>query len=685
MKKSLFKILLSLFVVLALSIISLNEVNATSNTTIEYNFKELSTLDDFQAIYTTASNGGFVQNVEFDDYWTLDGNGLTSINPTISNGSTDNISYLSLTKYVFTNFEAEFVGNFLFTNSWGWMGLVYRQESVGRGFFDEGAFAGVQSEGTALIWGSNQQGSGPFEGNKPGSNAQDDKLVKVRVVNKEVSVTVYDMEGNVLSSISNTIDSRVAIKGYVSLASVDNHHNFSSFKITNLDESGNPTSLSLAPKMEQIEVLNKPTSLDINQTVTLNYNITPEDETYSKIKVLSSDTSVVIASGNSLTAIGTGTAEIKVYSALDSKNYDTFTVNVSTKVASDGKLGFVMNSLESLNEFTHNYVPDASGMNAGNYEDFSKYWSYSEEYKGVVRTNDQSSDPANDIVSFFVKDKVFTNYEMTIVYQNTNQNDGWIGFVGLHTVDEKRFMDNGFGAFIQSEGYPTIWGQDTGIHEKTDVVYDKTAIHILRVKVYGDFIELYLDDMNTAVLSYQIGEGKLNAGGAIGVFCSGAGYVIKSFTYAYLNKDGSLNQYFPVTDFTVSNVPTTAKVGEKYEIETTINSNATSQNVVMKTSDSNVCIAKKGKLVFIGSGVVVITIYPEDNPDLAKEYLIIVEDEIIEPEVDETPNPNDNESQNPQEPEKNGCSGSVVPTFIALTILLGAVLLLVSKKKTVRG
>ena len=257
MKKSLYKILFALIVVFTFSIVSLNEVKAESSTTLEYNFKELSALDDFQAIHTTASNGGFVQNVEFNDYWTLDGDGLTSINPTISSGSTDNISYLSLTNYVFTNFEAEFVGHYLFTNSWGWMGLVYRQESVGRGFFDEGAFAGVQSEGTSLIWGSNLQGSGPFEGKKPGSNAQEDKLVKVRVVNKEVSVTVCDMEGKVLSSVSNTIDSRVVSKGFVSLVSIDNHHNFSSFKITNLDDNGNPTNLVLASKMEQIEVLNK--------------------------------------------------------------------------------------------------------------------------------------------------------------------------------------------------------------------------------------------------------------------------------------------------------------------------------------------------------------------------------------------------------------------------------------------
>ena len=418
----------------------------------------------------------------------------------------------------------------------------------------------------------------------------------------------------------------------------------------------------------------------------LNYNITSEDENYSKIKVLSSDSSVVIASNNSLTAIGSGTAEIKVYSSLDAKNCDTFTVNVTTNVVSDGKIGFVTDSLESLSEFKHNYVPDASGTNAGDYDDFSKYWSYSEQYKGIVRINDQSSDPANDIASFFIKDKTFTNYEMTLVYQNTNANNGWIGFVGLHTVAEKRFMDNGFGAFVQSEGYPTIWGQDTGIHEKTDVVYDVTAIHILRVKVYGDVIELYLDDMNTAILSYQIGEGKLKYGGEIGVFCSGEGYVIKSFTYAYLNNDGSLNKYFPVTDFTVSTVPTIAKVGEKYEIKTTVNADATSQDVVMKSSDSNVCIAKNGKLVFIGSGQVTITVYPEDNPELAKEYVISVEEDYVEPEINENPeNNNTNTNQTPEEPGKNGCSGSVVPTFVSLVSLFGFVLYLTFKKKTSRG
>ena len=682
MRKILTKIVFSLLLLFAVSFVMLNKVAASSDTTIEYNFKELAALNDFEAIYATQSNGGYSQNVNFNDYWKLDSNGLTSTNQNISSGSTNNISYLSLTKYVFTNFEAEIVGKFENTSSWGWMGLVYRQETAGRAFFDEGGFAGVQKEGTALIWGSNVQGSGPFEGSKPNFDSQIDKRIKIRVVNKEVSVTVYDMEGNTLSSVSNTKEDRVLTEGYVSIVSIDNHHNFSSFKITNLDSNGEATNLVPVIKMEQIEVLNKPTTMDINETVSLNYNISTEDKNYNQIKVSSSNSGVVIASGNSLTAIGTGTAEIHVYSALDSNNCDTFTVTVTSNVANDGKITYVMDSVSALDNIKHNYVPDSTGNNAGDYEEYNTYWEYSEEYAGVVRINDKSNEPADDIVSILIKDQKFTNYEMTLVYQNTNDNSGWIGFVGLHEVASKRFMDHGFGAFIQSEGYPTIWGQGTGIHEQKDIVYDKSAIHILRLKVYNGIIEMYLDDMNNPALSYEIGSDKTNAGGEIGVFVSGAGYVIKSISYAYLKEDGSLNAYYPVDEFNVLGVPATAIVGESYKIETVINSNATIQNIVLESSDSNICIARNGKLSFISSGVVTIKVYPEDAPELAKEYVITVEEPDFGDDTDNQGGTN-NENTKPN-PENSGCSGSVVPTFIFVFILFGAILL-IYKKKIIRG
>lgn len=689
-------LLISLFCLTVTS--GVKKVMASSGkTTLEYDFTQLTELSDFQAIHTSASNGGMSKNVDFDDYWSLDEDGLTSINPSISSGSTDNISYLALTQYLFTNFEAEIVGRFMNSNSWGWMGLVYRQETVGRGFFDEGAFAGVQKEGTSLIWGSADQGGGPQEGNKPDSNPQEDKIIKVRVVGKTVSVTVYDTDNNLLSDVSNTIDERILTEGYVSIVSVDNHHNFTSFKITNLDENGEPTNLVSTVKMEQIQVLSKPTTMDINATAVLEYNILPTDENYKNIRVSSSDSSVVIASGNSLTAIGSGTAEINVYSLLDSNNCDSFTITVTSNVVNDGKISFVMDSEDALKQFKHNYVPDASGANAGDYDDYTDFWEYSDEYKGVMRINDKSSDPANDIVSLLVPGQKFTNYEMTVVYQNTNANSGWIGFVGLHSKADKRFMDSGFGAFVQSEGFPTIWGQGIGIHENKNIIYDSSLIHILKVKVYNGIIELYLDDMNTPLLSFEIGSAATNAGGEIGVFCSGAGYVIKSISYAYLNVDGTIDSYFPVTELTVNGVPTTAKVGDTATLEMSVNEDATRKTIVMESSDSNICIAKNGKLVFISSGEVTITVYPEDAKELAKEYVITVEEVVEEPKTEEpkteepgteTPGNTDdgNETIEPTTPDKSGCKGSLVPTvFGLLVIIFGLCAINLLKKKTARG
>ena len=67
--------------------------------------------------------------------------------------------------------------------------------------------------------------------------------------------------------------------------------------------------------------------------------------------------------------------------------------------------------------------------------------------------------------------------------------------------------------------------------------------------------------------------------------------------------------------------------------------------------------------------------------ELVKEYTITVEEEDVEePDLDDNPVIGDNPT--PQEPEESGCSGSVIPTFISLVILLSVTLLLVSKKNS---
>ena len=677
MRKKIFKFIYPLILMIVCFVTTFN-VYAASETTLEYNFKEINTLEDFQAIHTTSAHGGVSTLVEFDDYWKLDENGLSSTNKKISIGSTDNISYLSLSKYVFSNFSAEITGKFTIENFWGWFGITCRQDMIGNGFFDDGVFCGVQMEGIPLIWGGVEQGGGPFEGQNPSHNKLSEKTLKIRVVNKQITVIVFNQNNKEISRVTNKFDERVIEDGFVSIASIDNNHTITNFKITNLDENGSPKKLVDAPIIDNIEVTNKVENLSLNQNYKLEYNVNSTNANLSQIRVVSDNPDVILTSGNSLTALSEGAATIKVFSILNPNVFDTFTVNVSRNNVVDGRIVINMNSIENIDKLDHNYVLDVTGKDSGDYDDYTKYWRYNEQYNGIERINDNSNDPANDIASILIPKQLFTNFEITLVYQNTNKNKGWIGVIGGHTKENKRFMDSGFGAFVQTEGYATIWGEKTnGVHEEKGLAYDIDALHVMRVKVYNGLIELYIDNLNTPAITCEVGTTVTNTPGQIGVFSSGEGYVIKSISYGYLNDDGTLREYLGVKDFDIQNMVDSAKVGDVITPEIIVNEDATNKNIVIESSNSNVCIAKNGKLIFIGEGEVTLTFYPEDAPFLSKEYKINVSNtssndgNIAKPPFNYNPNKGLN-NINPL---------LIVNISLGCISIAGLVLILISKKR----
>lgn len=678
------RILLLIIMALAfiLSFFSSNEkrINA-SESTFSVDFDNENNYEDFTPFYVSSGIGTDGMPTTFEENFKQESGYIQSIR-SHSNGSTDNNMYLSLTSYKFANFEANLVGRYV-ENGWGWFGITYRQQGLGFGALADGAFAGMEQECYSLIWGSPNQNEGSIEGKEVegACNKKEWKRLNVKVVGDTTTVKVYELDDTLVSQVSTTSSKNVKVDGFVSIASIDNNHDFKSFSITNLDDNGNPIPLVKASKgITSIKINNKDNSMSVGETKTLSYSYLPETESLDNIRLSSSDSNVIIAKGSSITAIADGNATIKVFNQLNMSVFDSFDVNVSGIATNTGKKEYNFSSLSSLDDFRLNFVANVSTP-GGEVANNGRYWTFDDSTKSVVRANVSNPDPADDIASILL-DGTFDNYEISLIYSNPEGANGWVGVIGGQTDLTKRFQDEGYAAFVQKEGYPTIWGlQTNGISENRNVSYDKTAWHILKVKVYNGTIEVFVDDLNNSLLKKSYGSSIKK--GRCGVFASGEEIKIKTLSFAYLDKNGTEMEYFAVSSFKINNKITAGKVGQSVPLEYLFNDNASNKNVVLVSSDSNICIAKNDKLTFIDGGNVTITAYPQDNPDLVDTLVINVTKDDKQPSEIKI----DDDSSDQEEPNTNNKTNNTIKIFnivllaINCLLIVAMTILFVLKKK----
>lgn len=366
-----------------------------------------------------------------------------------------------------------------------------------------------------------------------------------------------------------------------------------------------------------------PTAADIGQTVNFTVTDGQSELDASKFSWSVSPTDAAIVKNGSVTFLASGNVTVRAESASGTAES---TVSVSrTPYAEEGSLSYNFTTALSMNRFDANFVPDNTGAGAGA-EDWQEHWSLNTDRGYVERINDFHSDVSRNVAALYFKNTKMDYFDVTVVYQSVTGAGGWLGVVSNNTDATKRGIDNGLASFVQSDGKPTFWGPLVGSSVREQAysgTYAPTGWHVMRVRMAQGLVEMYIDDLRTPAYSYPL-TGTPEVGG-IGIMASGTGFRIKHIRASYLQADGQKIEYRKVDSLTVADKPTSAVVGQTVEIVPVVSpETATVRGYTMTSSNSNVCIAKNGKLVFIAEGSVTVSVVSDDNPDLAEEWVISV-------------------------------------------------------------
>lgn len=658
--------------------LDVRSAQADTQTTVEYDFTTETEMNDFTSVYvaTESGTGGTVGN-SYNDYFNLDtANGkVTSVRQGTGFGSTGSITSLVLNKYTFTNFQAEVVMSFEGDSSWGWGGLQFRKTILNTGWRANGCFGFVQREGHATIWGADEFDNDTKETRCNGGFVKNEPfLLTVRTVERDCTVTVSSVDKTrTFASISYSFKKpESVIDGYVALQSVDNAHNFYSLKVTNLDANGNEIALNANTGATSITLDKTVTSVPMGAPTKINYEVNGELDK-GTLAWSVSDPSMAIISDGWITGLKQGTVTVNVSSMVNPTMKDSVTLTIGAA----GEKTYAFSDDADIAALTPAYVAFKSDPNGGD-EAFDAHWTKTSN--GTIQRANLTTSDANDENFAYLYDKslAYTNFEATLVFRNSNAEFGWIGIASGTKVYNERCLDQGLGCFLQREGYPTTWGGDLGLVESKGNAYDVNAWHMLRVRIYGRTIEMYIDSMETPVLTRACD--KDFAEGYVGIMTTcKAAFELSSFTVRPLNASGEIIDLSGVQSISFADTVTTANVGDKLALSVTVEGQTAASLVYeFTTSDENVAFINNGYLYFISDGEVVITVTCLGESRLTDSFTVTVakntsvDKDYYYPTVQDSSSSSSNSqssSVNDAPPADNGGCGSVIGSLSTLAML----------------
>jgi len=456
------------------------------------------------------------------------------------------------------------------------------------------------------------------------------------------------------------------------MTSIDNTHAFHSLKITALNQNGEPTALTENQIPETVVFGENPHTLPVGTAATLNTDVTPVTFPVDSLLWESSDPEVAIVKGGSVVGIKPGTVTITASSPFNLELKDE--LNLTFVEGDTGSNHYVFNE-ETVDEyFIANYVRNENDPEAGN-ESVENHWEFSGN-NTIKRINlNPVADSDHDIASLYLKDRIYGNFEATMVYRNLDGEYGWIGVTSGVIAKTNRFIDDGQGFFVQREGITTVWGEGIGGPYEAPVDrYSLTGWHVMRVRVVGKEVAIYVDDLVNPAFTKTF-DTKTKAG-EIGLFTSGrAQYEIQSFAVDYLDDNGEIIEMEEITDLEITDKISTAKVGDKIDLNVVTNPAGVDTVYTVTTTNGNICFYNNGVLYFIGEGEVTITVECNFKKSLYDIMTVNVTDDSAKDPIYYYPTPD-------PEPEvpPTGCTGQTLAfSLLGLVSLFG---IIVYRKKS---
>lgn len=199
-----------------------------------------------------------------------------------------------------------------------------------------------------------------------------------------------------------------------------------------------------------------PTAANIGESVLFTVTDGTEILDSSDFKWSVSPSEAAIVKNGSVTFLQAGNVRVKAEGVSGTAEA---TVSVSrTPHTEDGMLSYNFTTALSMNRFDANFVPDNTGVGAGN-EDWENHWSLNTDMGYTERINDFSSDVSENVATLYLKNTKMDYFDVTIVYQNVTGASGWIGVISNNNDLTKRGIDSGLASFVQSDGNPRFGGR----------------------------------------------------------------------------------------------------------------------------------------------------------------------------------------------------------------------------------
>ena len=452
------------------------------------------------------------------------------------------------------------------------------------------------------------------------------------VVAVESGITMY-ADGTEVVSISKATMSEKGYElsvGNIGFMFTNGQFTAKSFSVSPLNAEGEEyvavegLEVSAAAEVDQFEPL------------AVTATVSPANSTVKTVKYELPDSAVEV--NGKIYFSKPGTYTVKAVSMDQESVYDEFTVTVKEN---SKYVAYATTESGAAANFDNYYVTNG-GSKDGTSMPVGNYWTFNADGT-MTLTEKKGSGVDSGYVLLYLKDVVngllveSNSFELTYMVKSSSSTpNGWHG-VGFALTDRSTVPNQGgISAFIQEEALKaTTWGGGiggVGGPTETNSLYTRTEWNMVKVRVYGtgtQKIEMYVNDMSTPAIT-ATGAGIPVANLALFTTTT---VTLGNVYFAQLAANGDpIEVVYPESvDFT--NAPTTAAIGDKLQLVTTITpENVTDGGLLFTSSNALVATVNSDGLVsFLGAGETTITVKCVANPAIYKEIKITVTEKEVLP------------------------------------------------------
>lgn len=664
--------------------------------------------EDFSFQYVESAGNNTISDVNFDDYWKIEGGVLTryrGVESMPGHGS-DHTAVLTSqykVKYFDASVEVKYGGTEDRSNVNLWPVLAYGNTRKGSYFLHEqgnGFF--VQADGTVTSWsGDNNMPWGGLRtmGQIPNWQPNEWYTLRVRVDGNGYQ---YYVNGKLVMARTYERGYDSGHEGYVSLQSVNNTTSFRNFSITNLNAAGEVIDLPHGTITEVAIGGEETLTMQVGDFQKLTASVTGTDNYDDSVLWSVDNANASISAQGGLCALKEGTVVVTATSAQDPTKIDTLTVTVSGKASMVYTEDFADNQADGWERHDSSVAGSAERTN----------W---ELVDGALHGTSQGFDYKS---RYMLGDRVFGNFvlEADVKYNeivDVNNPSGGFGLIYVRSQNmDKGYEDASyeggiaFGLQWRSEGdsgnrcYFLVTAGNGGFERQISFVgiddwVKENDVNRIKAIVDNDTIMFYINGNHLEQADVELSE-QVSKSGFIGFSVSKTDVVFDNL---------SITDLVEPTGVSIEEEEVELAPGDDRQFVAVLEPvNSTNTSLIWESSDEDVAFVNDtGFVVAVGEGECVIKVSCKTNPDLTDSVKVIVKAKPVaddkDPEDDKKPNEDDKDqekdpSNDDKKPSADGdkkpstdsdvtspATGDTLPIAGMIAMALAGAVLLITRKQ----